>query len=280
MNPEATWKQILEIAYGSGPAKGYIWWDKDEEAKVDAGLAEDPANYSLLTAKAILNFTHDSEVAIEYFSRALMIHPLDSHQHYNRGRKYLNTGRVSEGVADLELAVRIDAEDNWKWHFLGVGRYLNGELELAAQHFHKADEVSRRHNQDLISCEADWLWTTYMHLGRRAEAEEAVRAITPETLVVPVIGDDEGYRDVCLLLNGTMPLEEYLPTISPENEGGAANGNYAVAKYFYYVRNDIRSANKYIGRTLADGNAKGWGLHLARIDAPVWRAELAALGAE
>lgn len=273
---EESWKQILEIAYGSGPAKGYIWMEKDEEAKVDAGLAENPYDYSLLTAKAILNFNHDANVSIDYFSRALAIQPFDSHQLYNRGRKYLNTGRHSEGLADLELAVRLDAEDNWKWHYLGVGYWMEGRLEEALPNFVKAQEVSARHNKDLISCEADWLWTTYMHLGRPEEAAAAIADITEDTLVVPVIGDDEGYRDACLLLNGRMPVEEYVKTISSENEGGASNGLFTVAKYYYYVEQDLDQAVEWLRKTLADPIGKGWGFRFAKMNEAKWEAEYAA----
>lgn len=275
MDREATWKQIVDIAYNGLPAKGYIWMDEQEEAKVDAGLATDPLNHSLLTAKAILNFNHDADVAIEYFSRALAIKPMDSHQHYNRGRKYLNTNRHAEGLADLELAVALDQEDNWKWHYLGVGYYLEERFEEAVQYFQKAQEVAERHNKDLISCEADWLWTTYMQLGEPEKATQVINTITPDVLVVPVIGDDEGYRDACLLLNGHMPVEEYLKLISPENEGGSSNGLFSVAKYYYFVEKDLDEAIVYLRKTLEDRQGKGWGLRQALIVEDAWEKEYA-----
>ncbi|MBM9468559.1 tetratricopeptide repeat protein [Nakamurella leprariae] len=267
MDRDASRRQMLEIAYGGGPAKGYIWMEPEEETKVDAALSSDPGNRSLLTAKAILNFNHDAEVAIEYFSRALVLDPFDAHQYYNRGRKYLNTGRTAEGIADLTLSVRLDAEDNWKWHYLGVGHYLRRDYRTAIELFEKADEVSARHDRDLISCEADWIWTAAAHLGDMERARAAVAGITADTLVVPVIGDDEGYRDICLLLNGTMSPEQFLDTVGPDNEGGAVNGLYALAKYFHYVEGDDHQARAFLDRILADTAAKGWGLRLARMDA-------------
>lgn len=283
MDREKTWAQTLSIAYGGGPAKGFIWHDADEEAKIDAGLAENPYNHSLLTAKGIMNFNHDQEVAIECFSRALAIRPLDAAMFYNRGRKYLNTFRQAEGLADLKASVALDPENNWAWHYLGVGHYAEGRLEEAIVYFKESLAATMRNTQDLISCEADWLWNSYMHLGREEEAKAAVDAITPDTLIVPIIADDTQYRDTCLLLNGTIPVEDYIATIDPDsvygNEDGTVGmetGGYNVAKYYYYVEKDLEKAVEWVRKVLACQPANAWGYRNALLDGPIWEAELAA----
>ncbi|MBM9468560.1 tetratricopeptide repeat protein [Nakamurella leprariae] len=290
MDREKTWEQIKRIGYGSGPAKGYVWMDQEEEARIDARLAEHPADRSLLTAKGILNLNWDPDVAAECFSRALAVQPFDAHQHYNRGRVYLNTFRRSEALAALELAVRLDAEDNWKWHFLGVARYLLRDYEVALGHFRTAMTVAARHDDDLISCEIDWMWLCLVHLGRPDEAARVVATVTPETKVVPVIGDDEGYRDICLLLNGTIPVDEYVARIDPGGEGGSYGALFAVARYHYHLERDIPTALEYLHRVLSlpdppddRGNGilsrqKGWGYQLALHDRDEWERAAAALG--
>lgn len=283
MDRQKTWEQTLDIAYNGKPAKGFIWYDADEAAKVAAALEQDPYNHSLLTAKGILNFNHDAEIAIECFSRALAIKPLDAAQHYNRGRKYLNTYRQAEGIADLQTSVALDTENNWAWHYLGVAHYAEGRLEEAITYFEKSLEATMRNTKDLISCEADWLWTAHMHLGQVDEAKAAIADISYDTLVVPVIADDTTYRDTCLLLNGTIPVEEYIAKIDPNSEYGndvgtiaLTIGGYSVAKYYYYVENNLEKAVEWTRKVLAEPPATAWGYRLCAMDGPIWEAELEA----
>lgn len=275
MNKQASWAAELEIMYGALASKGYIWMDHDEEKKVEAALAKDPDNFYLICAKGILNFNYNWDVAIDCFSKALVQRPFDSNQYYNRGRKYLSQDRFLQAFSDLEMAVQLDKEDNWKWHYVGVVHYLLGKFEESTHYFIKAWEVAKRHNKDLESCEADWLWTAYAHMGDMKKATEIINTITLDTPIVPVVGDDDAYKNVCLLLNGLMSLEDFLKTISADNEGGSVNELYGVAKYFYYIKKDVKSAMEYIDKTLALEAKKGaWGFKMARMDKEAWQAQL------
>jgi tetratricopeptide (TPR) repeat protein len=277
MNREASWKNELEIMYRGLASKGYIWMEHEEEKKVEAALAKDPENYYLLTAKGILNFNYNWDVAIECFSKALAQRPFDAHQHYNRGRKYLSCDRIPEAAADLILAIQLDPSDNWKWHYVGVVKYLQRKYEESIYYCKKAMEVSEAHNKDLYCCEVDWIWTALCHLGRYDEAKALVETVDHDTPIVPVIGDDEGYKNVCLLCNEKMTLEEFLERIGPQNEGGSVNELYGVAKYFYYVKKNLKLALEYLHKTMTFKERSGaWGYKMAAMDKETWEAEYAA----
>lgn len=280
MNREKSWENEKHIMYNGLASKGYIWMDKEEEKIVDAALEEKPDDFYLLCAKGILNFNYNWDVAVDCFSRALVIRPFDSNQYYNRGRKYLSQDRIYQALADITMSVKLDEDDNWKWHYLGVCYYLLQKFDSAAQYFEKSLEVSLAHDKDLISCEADWLWTTYCHMGEYEKAQKAIGSIDKNTLVVPVIGDDDGYKNVCLLINEIITVDEFLETVGPENEGGSVNELYGLAKYYYYVKHDLENALRYLDKTLSFTNRKGgWGYKMAAMDKPAWDEEYKALNA-
>ena len=52
-----------------------------------------------------------------------------------------------------------------------------------------------------------------MHMGEVEKANAIIATVDRSTPIVPVIGDDDGYKNVCLLLGGHMSLEELLDTL-------------------------------------------------------------------
>lgn len=281
MNRAERWVKVLEIAYGGGPVKGPVWYDADEEAKIDAGLAENPRDHSLLTAKGVLNFNHKPAVSIEAFSRAIAIKPLDAHQHSNRGRKYVTLGQYAEGIADLETAAQLDPENNWTWFYLGCAYFMELQFADAARAFDAGLAASLRNNHDLISGTGEWLWNARMHLGERDAAAAAVADITPEYPAK----DDLVQRNTCMLLNGRMPVEDYIALIDAESVYGNPDGKmqpsvgyYNVARYYRYGQQDLDNAVKYLRIANSGPIAAGWEKRLLAIDGPVWEAEYAAAG--
>lgn len=279
MNREERWVKVLEIAYGGGPVKGPVWYDADEAAKIDAGLAENPRDHSLLTAKGVLNFNHDPAVSIDAFSKALALKPLDAHQHSNRGRKYVTLGQYSEGIADLETALQLDGENNWTWFYLGCAYFMELQFDESARCFESGLEASVRNNHDLISGSKEWLWNALMHLGDAEKAKAVVADITPEYPAK----DDLVQRNTCMMLNGNLPVEDYIALIDADSVYGNPDGKmqpsvgyYNVARYYRYGQDDLETAVKYLRMATAGPIAAGWEKRLLAIDGPVWEAELAA----
>ena len=104
-----------------------------------------------------------------------------------------------------------------------------------------------------------------------------IATVERSTPFVPVIGDDDGYKNVCLLLGGHMTVQELLDTLGPQTEGGAVNELYGIAKYYYYVEKDIQKAVDYMHKTLTFTSKSGaWGYKMAEMDKEAWENELAA----
>lgn len=277
MNREASWKQELDIMYHGLATKGYLWMDKDELKKVDEALEKNPNDFYLWSAKGILNFNYDWDEAIRCFNKCLAIQPFNANMYYNRGRKYLSKNAVDHALADLTVAFALDPNCNWKAHYVGVAYYLQRNYAEAAKYFKKAMEIADHFYGDLYCCEVDWLWTAYMHMGEVEKANEIISTVDRSTYIVPVIGDDDGYKNVCLLLGGHMTLQELLDTLGPQTEGGAVNELYGIAKWFYYVKKDLKSAVDYVHKTLTFTSKSGaWGYKMAEMDKEAWEAELAA----
>lgn len=277
MNRELSWKQELDIMYHGLATKGYLWMDQEEHAKVCAALEKDPENFYLWSAKAILNFNHDWDEAIRCLNKCLSIQPLNANMLYNRGRKYLSKNDIDHAMADLKAAYALDMNCNWKAHYVGVAYYLQRKYAEACEYFKKAMEIADNFYGDLYCCEADWLWTAYMHMGEEEKAREIISTVTPETPIVPVIGDDDGYKNVCLLLAGHTTVEQLLDTLGPQTEGGSVNELYGIAKHYYYNEKNLEKAVEYVNLTLTFTSRSGaWGYKMAAMDKEQWESELAA----
>ena len=277
MNREASWKQELDIMYHGLASKGYIWMDQEEHKKVIAALEKNPDDFYLWSAKGILNFNYDWDEAIRCFNKCLAMQPFNAHMYYNRGRKYLSKNEIDHALADLTVAFALDPNCNWKAHYVGVALYLQRRFAEAAEYFKKAMQIAERHYGDLYCCEVDWLWTTYVHMGEMEKAKEIIATVDRSTPIVPVIGDDDGYKNVCLLLGGHMTVQGLLDTLGPQTEGGAVNELYGIAKYYYYVEKDLQKAVDYVHKTLTFTSKSGaWGYKMAEMDKEAWEAELAA----
>lgn len=280
MNKELSWKQELDIMYHGLGAKGYLWYDEQEHQKVCAALENDPENFYLWSAKGILNFNHDWDEAIRCFNKCLAIQPFNAHMYYNRGRKYLSKNETDHAMADLKVAFALDPNCNWKAHYVGVCYYLQRKYAEAAEYFQKAIEISKTHYQDLYCCEADWLWTAYMHMGETEKARQIISTVDEDTYIVPVIGDDDGYKNVCLLLAGRCTVQDLLDKLGPQTEGGSVNELYGIAKHYYYNEHDLKNAVAYVHKTLTFTSKCGaWGFKMAAMDKDAWEAELAAQNA-
>ena len=65
--------------------------------------------------------------------------------------------------------------------------------------------------------------------------------------------------------------------MAPRTEGGSVNELYGIAKYFYYVKKDVKQAVEYVHKTLTFTSKSGaWGYKMAEMDKEAWEAELAA----
>ena len=259
-----------KIMYNGLATKGRLVADPEECAKIEAQLKQDPQNYYLWCARAIV--CGNIETAIESYSQALALRPFSPHTLYNRGRKLMGQGRFSQALSDLVLATTLDKEDGWKWHFQGVALYFLDRYEEAVAAFRQAVWAHERIQDPVVPFEVEWMWNCYMKADKKEEAARCLEKVTPET---PCVDSEKTYKTRILMYKGDMTVEAFLATIDPEDVLETANMLYGVANYYYYIQNDVKTSVEYLEKVLALEEARlCWGYKMAVRDMPDRKAEL------
>lgn len=89
------------------------------EEKLEAELRVAPQDHAKWVQLGQAYFDTDFRKAHACFSRALALEPFNAQDRLNRGRKSLSMDAFEEALADFSLAVRLDPQDGFKWHYLG-----------------------------------------------------------------------------------------------------------------------------------------------------------------
>jgi tetratricopeptide (TPR) repeat protein len=111
-------------------------------------LSDDPENpellYALGSAYADQN---DQERAIELLTRLVACAPEHVNGRVAKGAALLKAGRISEGISELETAVRQDPENLWAHRTLGAGLMLLNRYTEAAANLRLAREIDPEDQQ-------------------------------------------------------------------------------------------------------------------------------------
>lgn len=261
-----------EIMYRGLATRGRLIPDAAELTKIDEQLKEDPQNYYLWAARGVV--CSSAEEAIDSYSMAIQIRPLAPNMYFNRGRRFMSLNRYCQALADLRVAVHLDPEDGWKWHFYGVALYFLDRYEEAAEAFNRAIDANNRNHVPLIPFDVDWLWNCYGQMKDEKRQAECLKQVGPDT---EVLDTEESYGRRLKLYNGYMSAEEFLSGIDYEDHVEAANQLYGLANYYYYILHDVKSSVKYLNETLAcTGGVRSWGYKMALLDKPGREQELAS----
>ncbi|MBM9468561.1 tetratricopeptide repeat protein [Nakamurella leprariae] len=253
------------IMYRGLATKGRLAVDAEELASIDARLAEDPLDYYLWTARAVVCGSTDE--AIRCYSIALGIQPLASHSRYNRGRKYMGQDRFEEGLADLRTATALDPDDGWKWHFQGVALYFLERYDEAIASFETAIEVNQRNEEPLLPFEVDWLWNCHHQAGDREAADRCLTLVGPDT---PVVDTEATYKRRILLYRGLLDEQDYLGGIDRADVAEAGNQLYGLANHRFRQLGDVEGSVQLLRQVLDLDPAKsGWGRKMAARDLPL-----------
>jgi tetratricopeptide (TPR) repeat protein len=186
-----------------GPAKGPIVMDWDVLKEIEHKLVARPDDAILWSARGVLYFHENFEIAIESFSHSLSIDPFNSNAYYNRGRKYLSQDRFLQALADFILAVRLDNKDSWKWHFKGVALFSLKRYEEAVECFRESIKRHLKNGSNNTPPEVDWTWMAYIKMGRKDDAHEALNMVDADTPCEP--GDMSYKKRVLLYKGATSP---------------------------------------------------------------------------
>jgi tetratricopeptide (TPR) repeat protein len=249
-------------------AKGPIVMDREKLKEVEEQLAKDPENFCLWVARGILYFNEDFEKAIESISHALSIDPFNSDQYYNRGRKFLSQDRYIQALADFTLAVRLDTNDAWKWHFRGVAYFYLARYHEAIDSFYKGIEMHKKNGTHNIPPEVDWIWMSWMRLGDEKEAKKCLDLVDQNT---EVERGDLMYKKRVLLYKGTMSLAEFDAAIERDNPKRAITELYGAAAYCHYILKDNKKAIQYLDEVLAyNADRHAFGYKMALVERNTW----------
>lgn len=267
--------QVNEMMEKALPAKGYVFYDQELVDKVKAELEKKPHDFLLNFKLGILYHDKEPLLGIECLSKCLAVRPFHDATWFNRSRKYLTLHRWHEALADLNMAIAINDEVGYYYHYKGVALFFLERFEECARTFEQSIRVMKATTMELLSCETDWLWMTYIRLGEYAKARKLLEDFDVNTPIIPITGADYGYNRRVLLLKGAMSEEEYVSKINPfvENEGGAVNDWHALARYYYHIKKDAKKALEILDEVERprEGNYTwSWGYRYAKFDRPHW----------
>ncbi|MEQ8303728.1 MAG: tetratricopeptide repeat protein [Cyclobacteriaceae bacterium] len=133
--------------------------------------------------------------AIENYTEGLQKFPSSFKLLRHRGHRYISIRQLEKAISDLNQAEELirDQPDvleydaagkttgtyqHWIWYHIGLYYFLNQAYLQAAPAYEKCLEASRS-DKNIVGA-SDWLYNTYMRLGKVSEAQKLLEPITPD----------------------------------------------------------------------------------------------------
>ncbi len=133
--------------------------------------------------------------AIANYTEGLQKFPSSFKLLRHRGHRYISIRQLEKAISDLNTAEELirDQPDvpeydaagkttgtyqHWIWYHIGLYYFLNQAYLQAAPAYEKCLEASRS-DKNIVGA-SDWLYNTYMRLGKTAEAQKLLEPITPD----------------------------------------------------------------------------------------------------
>ncbi len=219
--------------------------------------------------------------AINIFTRGIARHPDDIRLYRHRGHRYISVREFDKAIADLKRATRLIAEKNIPdqvepdgdpnpqniptstshfniWYHLGLAYYLEGDFENAARAYRECMKYSEGSDDRLVAT-SDWLYMTLRRLGRKAEADEVLKPITPELEII----ENASYWNRLLMYKGRKTPEELLgPNDDPVD---LATYGYGVGNWYLYTGRTERAREVFL-RVVAGPQWNAFGYIAAEVD--------------
>jgi tetratricopeptide (TPR) repeat protein len=260
---------------------------RDARARLEADLAAAQTAYdaSPNDADAIiwlgrrLGYLGRFRDAIDVFTEGITKHPGDARLYRHRGHRYITTRQLGRAIADLDAAARLvrgqpdeiepDGQPNPQgiplstlqsniWYHLALAHYLRHDFEAALPAWREA--LERAGNDDMVVAVTDWLYLTLRRLGRHAEAEEALSAITPGMQIL----ENHAYHRRLLLYRGLLEPEDLMPA-ETEDPVQLATYGYGLASWYRFT-GDRLSAETLFRRIVSGPNWAAFGFIAAEAE--------------
>ena len=186
--------------------------------------------------------------AIAIFSKGIEKHPADARMLRHRGHRYISIRQFDKAAADLSKAAALvaslpdevepDGQPNPKniptstlktniYYHLGLAHYLAGDFARAADAYTLCMQHSK--NADMQVATAHWQYMTLRRLGREAEAQAVLTAITQD---MPIIENDSYHRLLMMYKGATDPAA--VLAASRVDGRDAVTIGYGVANWHLY----------------------------------------------
>lgn len=219
------------------------------KARREIVLDFDTADAAAWNEKGMTYFNAEFNKGRMCFSRALAIEPFHDRYYHNRGRKGLSLDRFPEALADFEMVMRLDPEDDDSRHYCGVAYFFMGKYKEAIEEFLESIRLMVKNHIPLIPPTVDWTWMAYMRLGEKEKAKEML-----DTYIYPGMPCDDSdydYLKRCLLYAGYTPAEKFEAEIDDSDDVKGLTETYALANYYRFIAGDIARCCEYLRKTLS-----------------------------
>jgi tetratricopeptide (TPR) repeat protein len=233
--------------------------EKDEISEAQKKLAADPMNVDLIIALGVAQakFWRYRD-AINTYSRGIEIAPANALLYRHRGHRFISTRQFDKAVADLEKAASIN-DKSWEiWYHLGLGYYLQGKFDKAADAYEKC-RAAAQGDEPLVGL-SHWLYISYSRTGKKAEAKQVLERITPGMN----IRDNRPYFQLLLLYKGLAAEAEVF------NEQVLSDSEIATVGYgvgMWHLNNGNKAkAKEYFGKIVAGNYWPAFGFIASEVE--------------
>ena len=208
--------------------------------------------------------------AIDFFSKAIVLHPESAEPYRHRGHRWITLRCYDKAIADLTTAVglikgktdviELDGMPNEKniptstlqsniWYHLGLAYYLKGDYNQAVTVFNSCLGVST--NPDMFISAANWYNNSLRKAGRISEADEFLKNINPNVELI----ENHDYLRILKLYINKVEINDPIDFLKNEAGLGAASYGYGLGLYLSLKREKDK-ANLVFNHIL---NLKQWG---------------------
>ncbi|HUG42095.1 MAG TPA: tetratricopeptide repeat protein [Longimicrobiales bacterium] len=217
--------------------------------------------------------------AIDVFTEGIERHPDEPRLHRHRGHRFITVRELDRAIEDLEHAARLvsgqedvvepDGQPNAAgiprstlhtniWYHLGLARYVTGDMAGAAHAFGHGLEISP--NDDMRVAMADWLWLSYVRLGRAGDAAGVLEQVLADSMEIM---ENQAYHRRLRLYAGELSPDSLLPRDA--DPLAVATYGYGLGTW-HLVRGDTTAALAVYEDLLATGYWPAFGFLAAEAE--------------
>jgi tetratricopeptide (TPR) repeat protein len=187
--------------------------------------------------------------AIDFFSKAIVLHPESAEPYRHRGHRWITLRCYDKAIADLTIAVNLtkgkadvielDGMPNEKniptstlqsniWYHLGLAYYLKGDYNQAVDAFNCCLDIST--NPDMFISAANWYNNSLRKAGRISEADVFLKKINPNVELI----ENHDYLRILKLYIDKQEINDPIQFLKNEAGLGAASYGYGLGVYLLF----------------------------------------------